>query len=472
MNPMLDLSSLSSEKDVDNGLDIQAAYEMEKIERMAKLDKSLTNAFVISSEEYKKIKKKLHKLLKNTVEETAIERYISERMGIGNLTRFIADEDLEEIMVVGSDLPVYVFHRKEGMKKTDVVLSEEEAVDVIKRIAKFSGRVVNSEYPLLDGRLPDGSRVNATLPGVTPKGPTITIRKFKTRSITIVELIKYGTLSSTLTAFLWLAIEGMGGIKPANTLIIGGTASGKTTTLNALSVFVPRRERIVTIEDTLEIRLMHEHWIPMETKVPLHEKGNEVTMDELLKNALRMRPDRILVGEVRSKEALTLFTAMNTGHEGTMATIHANSGREALSRLQSHPMNVPDIMIPALDLMVVQNRQIKDGKLQRRVMEVLEVAGKERDVFTTNTLFKYDPKSEEITEGILNGKIINELSKLTGHSLREINEEIEMRKTIVEAMVEADVPLDGIYNIVQTYYKDQGKALEVLQNITKQAFMK
>jgi flagellar protein FlaI len=449
--------------------DLQARYELEKIDRVAKLDKSLAGAFVITSDEYKKTKKSLKKLLKNTVSEESIDRYISEKMSIGKLTPYLANEELEEIMVIGRAGPVYLFDRNKGMIRTEEYLDEKEADAIIRRIAKYSNRLVNSENPLLDGRLPDGSRVNATLSGVTPRGPTITIRKFKTRSLTLVELIQFGTLTSSLVAFLWLTIEGMGGVKPANTLIIGGTASGKTTTLNALSVFVPRRERVVSIEDTLEIRLMHEHWIPMETKIPLHESGNEVTMDELLKNALRMRPDRILVGEVRSKEALTLFTAMNTGHEGTMATIHANSGREALSRLQSHPMNVPDIMIPALDLMVVQNRQIKDGKLVRKAMEVLEVAGKEGDVFTTNTLFKYDPKSQSITEGILNGRIVHELSQLTGKSIRDINEEIEMRQTIIEAMVEAELPLDGIYNIVQTYYEDHQKALDILQTLAREA---
>jgi flagellar protein FlaI len=465
---MQEISSMKVEEqpDLEN---LQARYDLEKIDRVAKLDKSLANAFVITADEYKRIKKGLQKLLKDTVSEAKIDHYISERLGIGKLTQFLANEDLEEVMVTGRSGPVYVFDRKKGMIKTDVHLNEEEAEAIIKRIAKYSGRLVNSEFPLLDGRLPDGSRVNATLAGVTPRGPTITIRKFQKKSITVVELIKFGTITSTLTAFLWLVIEGMGGIKPANTLIIGGTASGKTTTLNALSVFIPQRERVVTIEDTLEVRLMHDHWIPMETKVPLHESGNEVTMDELLKNALRMRPDRILVGEVRSKEALTLFTAMNTGHEGTMATIHANSGREALSRLQSHPMNVPDIMIPALDLMVVQNRQIKNGKLVRKVVEVMEVAGKEADVFTTNTLFKYDPKTEKIDEGIINGRIVHELSYLTGHSIKELNAEIEMRKTMVDAMVEAELPLDGIYNIVQTYYKDTEKALEILQNLTREA---
>ena len=461
-------NTVNAEGDVDIK-DLQMRYDLEKIDRIAKLDKGLSIAFIISSGEYKKIKKRFKSLLKDTVSDESIDKYINERLGIGKLTPFIANEELEEIMVIGRDTPIYVFDRKEGMVKTDVQLTEEEVEDIIKKIAKYSGRVVNSEYPLLDGRLPDGSRVNATFSSVTPRGATITIRKFQTRSITIVELIKFGTLTSSLVAFLWLAIEGMGGVKPANTLIIGGTASGKTTTLNALSVFIPKRERIVTIEDTLEVRLMHEHWIPMETKLPMHESGNEVTMDELLKNALRMRPDRILVGEVRSKEALTLFTAMNTGHDGCIATIHANSGREALSRLQSHPMNVPDIMIPALDLLVVQNRQIKDGKLVRRVSEVMEVAGKERDVFTTNTLFKYDPKTERITEGILNGRIIHELATLTGYSITEIDAEIEARKTIIDAMVEADLPLDGIYNIVQTYYKDTQKALEILHTLAREA---
>jgi flagellar protein FlaI len=448
---------------------LQTRYDLEKIDRIAKIDKNIANTFVITSEEREKVKKSLTALLKKTVSEDSIEQYIDEKLGLGKLTQFLINENLEEIMVIGKGMPTYTFDRKKGMVKTNVHLDESEVEDIIKRIARYSGRVVNSENPLLDGRLPDGSRVNATLPGVTPRGATITVRKFQTKALNIVELINLGTLNSSLTGFLWLVIEGMGGIKPANTLIIGGTASGKTTTLNALSVFIPKRERIVTIEDTLEIRLMHEHWIPMETKLPQHEGSNEIAMDELLKNCLRMRPDRILVGEVRSREALTLFTAMNTGHEGTLATIHANSGREALSRLQSHPMDVPDIMIPALDLLVVQNRQIEDGKLVRRVVEVLEVSGKEADVFQTNTLFKFDPQTGEIEEKMLNGRIIHQLSTITGHSIKKIDEEIFKRKTIIGAMVQAELPLRGIYNIVQTYYEDPDQALETLHTLASKA---
>ncbi len=403
--------------------------------------------------------------MKDTVSSAAIDRYIEERLGLGRITSLLAMERLEEVMVIGRNAPVYVYDKKNGMVKTSIFLDEKEAEKIIKRIADYSGRVVNSENPLLDGRLPDGSRVNATLTGVTPRGPTITIRKFSSKSFTIVDLINFGTFTSSLVAFLWLSIEGMERVKPANILVIGGTASGKTTTLNALSVFIPLKERVVTIEDTLEVRLMHEHWIPMETKPPEHEGAHEVTMDELLKNALRMRPDRILVGEVRAKEALTLFTAMNTGHEGTMATLHANSGREALSRIQSHPMNVPDIMVPSLDIMVVQNRQIKKGKLQRKVTEVLEIAGKEGDVFGTNTLFKYDPKTGKIEEGILNGRIIHELSALTGYTISQIDQEIDRRKTIIDAMVEADLNQEKIYEIIQTYYEDYDKAIDMIHSI-------
>ncbi|MFQ5888386.1 MAG: CpaF family protein, partial [Candidatus Hydrothermarchaeales archaeon] len=381
---------------------------------------------------------------------------------------FMFDDMLEEVMVIGAETPIYTFHRNQGMTTTDVVMDKEELDEIIKKMARFSGRQINANHPLLDGRLPDGSRVNATLSGVTPRGPTITIRKFKREPLTIVDLIKLKTLNSMVAAFLWLAIEGLG-TKPSNMLVIGGTASGKTSTLTAASVFIPRKERILTIEDTLEVNLMHTHWVPMETKLPDPGGQNEITMDDLLKNALRMRPDRIIVGEVRSTEALTLFTAMNTGHDGCMATIHANSAREAISRLQSHPMNVPDIMIPALNLIVAQGRQIENGKLARRIFEIAEVSGKEGDTFLMNTLFEYNPKKKEIETKILNGQVVKELSDLSGRTIKEIDDEIDKRRMILETMTEANLGHEDIYDIVQSYHEDPDKALEKLsQSITSE----
>jgi flagellar protein FlaI len=296
---------------------------------------------------------------------------------------------------------------------------------------------------------------------VTPKGSTITIRRFGAESLTISDLIKYETITPMLGAFLWLVVEGLR-TKPANILILGGAAVGKTTTLNVLSYFIPQEERIISIEDTLEVNLRHEHWVPMETRPPEPGVRNEVTMDDLLKNALRMRPDRIIVGEVRAEEALTLFTAMNTGHEGCMATIHANSAREALIRLQSHPMNVPGMMIPALDLIVAQKKQVERGRLVRRVSEVAEIGGREGDNILTNTLFQYNPSKDTLEVKILNGKLIHELSSLTNLSIKEIDAEISKREALLETMAKSDLTQQDVHRIIQLYYKNPEEAVDLL----------
>lgn len=398
--------------------------------------------------------------------EDAINCYIYKRLSIGNLTPFLMDGGLEEVMVIGGGEPVYVYDKNKGMVESDTVLETKEIKDIIRKIARYSGRTVNGSNPLLDGRLPDGSRANATLPEVTPRGPTLTIRKFEKEAFSIADLIRFGTMTPTLAAFLWLTVEGLG-TKPANVLVLGGTASGKTTTVNALSHFIPDTDRIISIEDTLEINLRHRHWIPMETKPPDPGKDNEIIMDDLLKNALRMRPDRIIVGEVRSKEALSLFTAMNTGHDGCMATIHANSAKEALTRLQTHPMNVPDVMIPALDLIIAQTRQIEEGKLRRRIVEVAEIGGREGGTILTNTLFKYDPEKKKLEINLLNGRIIQELSKLTNLTVKEIDAELDKREAILDTMAKNRVDKNTLHEVVNLYYKNPDDAIELLYERVK-----
>jgi len=234
-----------------------------------------------------------------TKREFYAEVVVREMVGYGVLDPLVNDELLEEIMVIGPKRPVYVFHRKYGMMK-----------------------------------IPDGSRVNATIPPASVDGSTITIRKFRKDPYTVLDLISFGTMSPELAAFLWLAVDGMGA-KPANILVSGGTGSGKTTTLNVLATYIPAHERIITIEDTAELNLPLEHWVRLEARPPSIEGTGEISMDVLVKNALRMRPDRIIVGEVRHKEASTLFTAMNTGHDGCMGTIHANSAEETMVRIMS-----------------------------------------------------------------------------------------------------------------------------------------
>jgi flagellar protein FlaI len=437
------------------------AYEQEMQRIHEKVGEKYSDVFVTDAQEIKRLIQEISSQVGDVPQE-AVRCYVYEHLSLGKLTPFMMDDNLEEIMVVGQGLPVYIFDRIAGMKETNVFLEEEEVKRLIQRIARYNGRVADSHSPLLDARLPDGSRVNATLPEVSPRGSTITIRKFRREPLTIVDLIRFGTLTPRLASYLWLAVEGLRA-KPANILIIGGTASGKTSTLNALSAFVPENERIISIEDVLEISLMHRHWIPMETRPPDSE-GNEITMDDLLKNALRMRPDRILVGEVRGEEALTLFTAMNTGHDGCMATLHANSAKETLSRLTSHPMNVPRIMIPALDMIVAQKRQMEGRTLRRRVFEVLEISGTEGDNVLTNTLFKQNPKTGNVEEVLINGRYMQQLSSMTNLSLREIDEELRRREALLDVMAKKRLKMEEIHEVVQLYYKSPEAAIEKLES--------
>jgi flagellar protein FlaI len=258
---------------------------------------------------------------------------VRDMLGYGPLDPMTADDKLEDIMVTAVGKPVYVYHRKYGMCSTNVVFEDEDSIKyLIDKIARVVGRRIDQQTPLLDARLPDGSRVNATIPPVSLEGPTISIRKFRKDPLTIIDILNYGTLSTDVAAFLWLVVDGFG-IKPANILFAGGTGCGKTTTLNAASTFIPARERVISIEDTAELQLPHKHWVRLETRPPNVEGRGEICMDDLVKNALRMRPDRMVVGEVRGPEARTMFTAMNTGHNGALldaSVIRLPDGRHEL----------------------------------------------------------------------------------------------------------------------------------------------
>ncbi|HII59303.1 TPA: intein-containing protein [Methanocaldococcus jannaschii] len=239
---------------------------------------------------------------------------------LGLLEVPLNDDRLEEVMVNGYNVPVFVFHRKHQMCETNIVLDRNEVDRIIESIANLVNRPIDSRVPMLDAFLPDGSRVNATTADITMNGATLTIRKFSKNPLTVIDLINFGTLDIDTAAFLWQAVEGYFGAKPANTLIAGGTGSGKTTLLNVLSLFSMYNERIITIEDTPELQIPHKHVIKMVTRPARPGMPEyEVTMDDLIKNALRMRPDRIFVGEVRGKEAHSLLVAMNTGHDGALA---------------------------------------------------------------------------------------------------------------------------------------------------------
>ena len=398
--------------------------------------------------------------ISNEYLDSLAHKLLRDIIGYGEIDPLIQDDNLEEIMINGIDKPVFVYHRKYGMMKTNITFSDEkELTDLIDSIARQINRRIDQESPILDGRLIDGSRINATIPPVSPDGPSLTIRKFKKDPLTIIDLIKSKTISIELAAFLWLCIDGLG-VKSANAIISGGTSSGKTTTLNALSSFINPKERIITIEDTLELQIPHEHVIRMETRPANVENKGELTMNDLVKNSLRQRPDRIIVGEVRADEAITLFTALNTGHSG-FGTLHANDARETITRLTNEPMSVPEIMIQAIDFIIMQNRiYAPSGVSYRRISEVAEIVGIEEGVVQLNKIFQWNPETDKIDNVSISSKTLSQIATLSGRSINELHKEIEKREIVLKHMVKYNIrSVNDVKSILDLYYKDSDNVL-------------
>jgi pilus assembly protein CpaF len=315
---------------------------------------------------------------------------LDEMIGFGPIQDLINDPDISEVMVNRSN-QVYI-ERKGKLLETHVQFDDDDHVlRVIERIISPLGRRVDSESPMVDGRLPDGSRVNAVIPPVAIDGPILTIRKFAKTKLTVDQLIELDTLTPMMSDFLRACVLGR-----LNVVISGGTGSGKTTLLNVLSSFIPETERVVTIEDSAELRLFQEHVVRMEARPPDIDGRGQVTIRDMVRNSLRMRPDRIIVGECRGGEALDMLQAMNTGHDGSLTTLHANSPRDALSRLETMVlmagMELPLKVIrqqvaSAVDLIVHQSR-LKNGP--RKITAIAEVSGMEGDTIVMTDIFKYE----------------------------------------------------------------------------------
>lgn len=313
----------------------------------------------------------------------------NEITGLGPLEELIGDETISEIMVNGPG-QVYV-ERKGKLVLSDVKFQDEEHVRrIIDRIVSPLGRRIDDSNPMVDARLKDGSRVNAIIPPLALCGSTITIRKFSDTPLTIGNLMNFGSLSPEMAGFLEAGVRGK-----LNILVSGGTGSGKTTLLNVLSAFIPHDERIVTIEDAAELKLMQDHVVSLESRPANLEGVGAITIRDLVRNALRMRPDRIVVGEVRGGETLDMLQAMNTGHDGSLTTAHANSARDALARIETMVMmagmDLPVTAIRqqvagALDL-IVQQARLRDGS--RKITSICEITGMEGDIITTQEIFRF-----------------------------------------------------------------------------------
>lgn len=346
--------------------------------------------------------------LPEDVKKEIFKQVLNDLLGFGPLQPLLDDPDITEIMVNG---PKKVFIEKKGqLSRANISFDDDDhVVRIIDRIILPLGRRVDYDSPTVDARLPDGSRVNAVVRPVAIDGPSITIRKFRKDRLQVPDLINFGSLTQQMANFLEACVKAH-----FNIVISGGTGSGKTTLLNVLSGFIPENERIITIEDAAELQLQQDHVMRMETKAANSDGMHAVTIRDLVKNSLRMRPDRIVVGEVRGGEALDMLQAMNTGHDGSLTTVHANSPRDAISRMETLvlmagmdlPLKVVRQQISSAIDLIVQQSRLKDG--QRKVTAITEVAGMEGDIVVLTDIFKFNQTG--VTQ---DGKVQGEL-KPTG----------------------------------------------------------
>lgn len=378
-----------------------------------------------------KAKEIIKELLKRSLGSKSLNKlmyYITrDFVDYGKLDPVIRDNRTEDISVNGPDIPVYIYQRHHGSIRSNVVFNQQELDALIYKLAQRAGRHISLSKPLLSASLPNKDRIELSIGReVTTKGSTVTIRRFKDIPITPIGLVNYGTFSVEMMAYLWMAVE-----NGFNILVSGATASGKTTTLNALSMFIPPESKIVSIEDTREINLMHENWIPGVTRETEGAHGT-IEMFDLLRSALRQRPEYILVGEVRGREAYTLFQAMATGHI-TLSTVHADSADAVVRRLTKPPIDVPLMLLDSLDIITIQRMVKVADKGVRRCVQVIEITGIDFDaeLLKTNELFNWRPDTFVFTG---ESKIFEDIMATLNMSEEELAEEFARRVRIIEWM--------------------------------------
>ncbi len=384
-------AKLKIEPSVMERLDVSAASQLPRDELSLQLREIVTEILAEQN------------LRLNQAEQISlVDLLLDDMLGLGPLEPLLADETVTDILINGPK-QVYV-ERKGKLEVTDVHFRDNDHVlNISRRIVSIIGRRVDETVPLVDARLQDGSRVNIIIPPLAIDGPSISIRKFSKKGITLDLMARQSNISEAMATVLKIAARSR-----LNILISGGTGSGKTTLLNAMSQMIDERERIVTIEDAAELQLQQPHVVRLETRPANLEGTGEITMRDLVKNSLRMRPDRIILGEVRGSEAVDMLQAMNTGHDGSLGTVHANRPREALTRLENMigmaginlPAKAVRTQIAAAIDMIVQVSRMRDG--MRRITHITEIVGMEGDIITTQDLFTYEFEGEGL-DGMLKG---------------------------------------------------------------------
>lgn len=389
-------------------------------------------------------------------------------VGYGKIDAMMRDHLIEDVSADGSRIPLYIWHREFESLPTNVVFSTDaELNSFVVRLAYKAGRHISVAKPILDATLPDGSRLQATYGSeVTRRGSTFTIRKFRADPLTIVDLIQLNTLSADVAAYLWYLIENR-----VSVLVAGGIASGKTTMLNCLATFIRPSLKIVSVEDTAELNLSHENWIPLVSRPSLTERSR-VELFDLLKASLRQRPDYIIVGEVRGEEAYVLFQALSIGHLG-MSTIHAESVRAVFRRLKSKPMDIPEDLLPSLDIVTLQRRVMRGRRFLRRTIDVSEIVKPEEAdlgsdlahvqgfgrVVRAHTVFLWEPRRDRF-QYTGSSFALDRIKRVLGLSDDRVEDELSKRKTILAWMAERGIRrVRDVGSVVESFYIDPEKLL-------------
>ncbi|MCX9087804.1 MAG: ATPase, T2SS/T4P/T4SS family [Candidatus Methanoperedens sp.] len=378
----------------------------------------------------------------------------------GKIDPLMHDDRIEDVSANGFGVPIYLYHKKYTNLATNVVYREDELDSYVIRLAQRCGKHISVAEPMIDATMPDGSRIQMTLgKNITTHGATFTIRKFSEVPITPVDLINWNTFSAEEMAYLWLCIE-----NNKSLIYAGGTASGKTSSLNAVSLFIPWQAKIITLEDTRELKLPHPNWIPGVTRDSFTADGKgTIDMYDLLKAALRQRPEFLLVGEVRGKEALTLFQAMSTGHT-TFSTMHADSVSSAIHRLENPPISVPRTMIQALNIISIQSQTFVKGKRARRNMKLVEITDIDPTTrnIRTNDIFAWDALTDKFNR-VGESKALNEIMIRRGWNIADLKKELMNRQKILEFMVNNKISdFNAIATIIHDYQVTPDKVLKKL----------
>jgi flagellar protein FlaI len=382
---------------------------------------------------------------------------IRDFVGYGPIDAFMADPRVEDVSCDGTNIPLFVFHQKFESIKTGVIFPDEDALNsFVVALGQRCGKQLSVASPILDGTSREGHRIQATYSKeVTTRGSSFTIRRFKEKPFTPVELIKFNTASPDMVAYIWIAIE-----HGKSMMVCGGTASGKTATLNSAGLFIRPGAKIVSIEDTREINLPHENWIPGTTRSGVGERradgkqGGEIDMFDLVRAALRQRPNYIIVGEVRGKETYTMFQAMATGHP-TMSTMHADSVKSMVNRLENPPINTPRILLTALNFVVIQTHARIGDSIVRRIKQIVELVGFEPETneLITNTVYEWDPATDSfLYKG--HSFLFDEIMEMKNMTHEEMEAEFQRRVDIINYMREKDmIDFREIAKIVISYYQ-------------------